>query len=125
MDVGKGHFVVAAITSASSCLASAVITATVAIVDPAETSNALIVSGIVAALGLWRARQIAAPKVPGDDDDGEPSVAQDPTQRRIDAVLDMVRWETITADEANDMIANLRQHPLPGPPPPYGTPKET
>jgi hypothetical protein len=123
MDASKGQLVVAAVTSVGSCLASAAITTVVAIADPAETSEALFASVVVAAMGLSRARQIAIPRDEHEyeDDDDEPSVAQDPTQRRIDEVLEMVRMKRITGDEGERLIASLRTNQLPTDPPVYGT----
>lgn len=125
MTDGRGHLVTAAITAASSCLASAAITTVVAIAAPAETGAALFASVVVAGMGLWKARQIADPDEYEDDDDydDEPPVAQDPTQRRIDEVIEMVRYRRITPAEGERLIAILRAHPLPADPPVYGTPE--
>lgn len=120
---GKAHLIAGTVTAAASCFASAAITTVVAVEAPAETGDALVTSLVVAALGLWRARQIAAPKVKADGD-GEPSIGQDPTQRRIDEVLRMVRDHKISSTQGEKLIATLRAHQLPAdaPVPPYGTP---
>lgn len=125
---GTPHLIAGTVTAAASCLASAAITTVVAIEAPAETADALVTSFLVVVLGLWRARQIAAPKeravVLTSDSGGEPTIYRDPMQRRMDQVLSMVREGRITAEAGERLIDNLRTHPLERdvPVPPYGTP---
>lgn len=108
--------------AASGCLAASAMTIGVAIADPADGLFALGISGVVALGAMSMGRQVAD----NDDDasDREPTVAQDPTQRRIDEVLTMMKQRILTADQGAQLIEKLQAAHTASPygAPPYGAP---
>lgn len=122
-----GNVVGGVVIAAAGCAASAAITVSVAVAAPEAVSDATFASVIVALAALFTGRRVARPE-PEQRQPSEPSertIYQDPTQRRIDQTLAMIREGRITAKDGERLIDNLRTHPAERqvPAPPYGTPE--
>lgn len=114
------------LTAAAGCAASAAITIGVAAANPAATDDALIASVVIALAALFTGRRMAHVEPERRElERREPTIYQDPVQRRIDQTLSMVREGRISAAEGEGLIDSLRTHPAERqvPAPPYGTPE--